>query len=255
MKKLFAILLVTILTSCGAALEPPKSNTDYKNIKGKSIKIGNLEIAQYDFPVSMNWEDAKKACNELGEGWILPSSEELYYLFQNRLAIGGFGDKAYWSSDDGRNSYDIAFYVSFVNGNGGNASKGSTGYVRAIRASEQLAALKKPKSNTDYKKIIGKPIKIGNIEVAQYDFPEQMNWEDAKKACVDLGEGWKLPSQNELNDLYQNRGTIGGFGDSFYWSSTEFGNASHAWIQNFNHGSQNSGYKYDTDYVRAVRAF
>ena len=136
MKKLFAILVVIVLTSCGAALEPPKSNTDYKNIIGKPIKIGNFEIAQYDFPVSMNWEDAKKACADLGEGWMLPSSEELYYLYQNRVAIGGFGDKAYWSSDDGRNinGYDIAFYVSFVNGNGGDASKGSTSYVRAIRA-------------------------------------------------------------------------------------------------------------------------
>ena len=64
MKKLFAILLVTLLTSCGgssssepaeateqtAVLEPPKSNTDYKNIIGKPIKFRNIEINLYSLP-------------------------------------------------------------------------------------------------------------------------------------------------------------------------------------------------------------
>ena len=80
MKRLFAILLVTVLTSCGgssssepawdeaieqsAALEPPKSNTDYKNIIGKPIKLGNGEVTQYDFPKEMHWEDANKECEK-----------------------------------------------------------------------------------------------------------------------------------------------------------------------------------------------
>ena len=94
MKKLFAILLVTLLTSCGgssssepaeateqtAVLEPPKSNTDYKNIIGKPIKFRNIEVTQYDFPEQMKWENAKKACAALGEGWRLPSQDELYIL-------------------------------------------------------------------------------------------------------------------------------------------------------------------------------
>jgi hypothetical protein len=48
MKKLFTILLVTLLTSFLPALEPPKSNTGYRNIIGKPIKISNIEVAQYD---------------------------------------------------------------------------------------------------------------------------------------------------------------------------------------------------------------
>ena len=36
----------------------------------------------------------------------------------------------------------------------------------------------------DAKEIIGKPIKIGNLFVAENDFPETMNWEDAKKRVV-----------------------------------------------------------------------
>ena len=51
-------------------------------------------------------------------------------------------------------------------------------------------------------KITGRPFKIGNLEVAQNNFPEDINWTDAKKACDTLGEGWRLPSKDELNILF-----------------------------------------------------
>ena len=102
--------------------------------------------------------------------------------------------------------------------------------------------------------VIGNPIKIGSIEVAQYDFPVKMNWEDAKKACEALGDGWKLPSKDELNILYQNSYEIGGFATDLYWSSTEFGNDL-AWYQGFTIGSQEMYGKTNTFYVRAIRAF
>jgi hypothetical protein len=70
-------------------------------------------------------------------------------------------------------------------------------------------------------KIIGNPIKIGKLKVAQYDFPTSMKWNDAKKACADLGSGWRLPTKDELSLLYENKDKIGGFADNFYWSSTE----------------------------------
>ena len=50
--------------------------------------------------------------------------------------------------------------------------------------------------------IIGKPIKIGKLEVAQNDFPKTMFWNDTVKACTDLGKGWRLPTKDELNLLY-----------------------------------------------------
>ena len=65
---------------------------------------------------------------------------------------------------------------------------------------------------------------------------------------------WYLPSKDELNKLYLNRIAIGGFASNYYWSSTE-GASSNAWDQNFGSGFQNSSFKVDTDYVRAIRAF
>ena len=102
-------------------------------------------------------------------------------------------------------------------------------------------------------KIIGKPIRIGKLEVAQYDIPNRMYWDNAFYACEDLGDGWRLPTKNELNLMYLNKDKIGGFAKDYYWSSSEY-SSGQFWKQNFDHGYQSNGY---TNYVnvRAVRSF
>ena len=65
---------------------------------------------------------------------------------------------------------------------------------------------------------------------------------------------WYLPSKYELNLLYAQKTVVGGFANSYYWSSTEVDDDS-AWVQSFVGGSQFIGNKSNTDYVRAVRAF
>jgi len=66
---------------------------------------------------------------------------------------------------------------------------------------------------------------------------------------------WYLPSKHELDLLYLQKTVVGGFANSFYWSSTEFDDDL-AWCQYFNTGSRAN---YDKDYlpgyVRAIRAF
>ncbi len=102
---------------------------------------------------------------------------------------------------------------------------------------------------------IGNPIRIGKLEVAQFDFPQRMNWHDAKKACATLGKGWSLPTKMELSLLYQNQVKIGGFSTSYYWSSTETG-IDNAWRHNFSFGM--SGFIADKGneyFVRAVKVF
>jgi hypothetical protein len=105
----------------------------------------------------------------------------------------------------------------------------------------------------DAKKIIGKPIKIVNFLVAQNDFPKLMYWDDAKTECAKLGAGWRLPTNDELNILYQNKDKIGGFAIKYYWSSTQ-AVTSIMWSQIFNNGGQYGYNKSFTFYVRAVRS-
>ena len=104
--------------------------------------------------------------------------------------------------------------------------------------------------------IVGTPIKIDNLEVAQHDFNRDWEYDDAKVACAKLGEGWRLPTKDELNLLYQNKDKIGGFANGYYWSSTERSDYD-AWLQYFDGGRQCDCYKYKGGryYVRAVRAF
>jgi hypothetical protein len=80
----------------------------------------------------------------------------------------------------------------------------------------------------------------------------------AARICNDLElngySDWYLPSKDELNKLYLNKTSIGGFASNYYWSSSEY-SSSYAWFQDFTNGNQISNYKYLTFYVRAVRAF
>jgi hypothetical protein len=80
----------------------------------------------------------------------------------------------------------------------------------------------------------------------------------AAKICFDLVENgysdWHLPSLDELNKLYINRASIGGFANDYYWSSSEFDYLD-AWILGFSNGLQVHDFKFNEFYVRAVRAF
>ena len=94
-----------------------------------------------------------------------------------------------------------------------------------------------------------------------------LNWAGAITACnnktIGVYSDWYLPFKHELNLMYTNIGfgasgvnyDKGGFAESVYWSSTEFG-ANYAWLQNVLNGIQyNSFDKLQVAYVRAIRAF
>jgi hypothetical protein len=78
----------------------------------------------------------------------------------------------------------------------------------------------------------------------------------AAYACKNYGapNDWFLPSKDELNELYQQKNTVGGFTTTWYWSSSQINN-NYAWNQVFNNGNQTNDVKNNTVYVRAIRAF
>jgi hypothetical protein len=77
----------------------------------------------------------------------------------------------------------------------------------------------------------------------------------AAKICRDYRGGgftdWSLPSKDELHMLYLNRALIGGFGQYYYWSSSEM-DVWPAWVENFGNGLQD--YHYKDSYNKRVRA-
>jgi hypothetical protein len=88
----------------------------------------------------------------------------------------------------------------------------------------------------------------------------------AARLCADLSisgyNDWYLPSKDELNKLYLNRGFIGGFTTGNYWSSTEVtpggmgGDISQdAYYLDFSTGGSGSTAKSNTYLVRAIKYF
>jgi hypothetical protein len=86
----------------------------------------------------------------------------------------------------------------------------------------------------------------------------------ASEALAHESEGysdWYLPSKDALQEMYNtignggSQGNIGGFSNSYYWSSSEF-SSNFAWNVNFDDGdTTNYFYKSNTYRVRVVRAF
>lgn len=81
----------------------------------------------------------------------------------------------------------------------------------------------------------------------------------AAAVCFNLSSGgysdWYLPSKDELNKLYLNKLSIGGFSNVSYWSSSQT-NSTTAWSINFSTGASSSTSTKSTSmYVRAIRKF
>ena len=95
------------------------------------------------------------------------------------------------------------------------------------------------------------------IEVYAKNLDGLYNWQDAIAACESIGYGWHLPTTEELNLLFINKGKIDGFEEGSYWSCSEY-STTEAWLQYYWYSGDPAGFQdyYDKTvayYVRAVR--
>ena len=47
------------------------------------------------------------------------------------------------------------------------------------------------------------PLTGEKFQVANKDFSDKMTWKDAIDACKNLGSGWRLPTKEELEAMYE----------------------------------------------------
>ena len=88
MKNLLYIGIILMFAFCGSIESESSSST--VNVEGRevsTIKIDNLEVMKEDLG-KMKWDEAKKACENLGDGWRLPTKDELNILYKNKDKIG-----------------------------------------------------------------------------------------------------------------------------------------------------------------------
>jgi hypothetical protein len=97
-------------------------------------------------------------------------------------------------------------------------------------------------------------VKIGNLEVMAEDDGREYSLIEAINFCEALGEGWRLPTKDEWNILYENHSKLEPNGWLWdYWTSSIDDNES-PWYFNSQKGTAHIGDLWlDTHQVRAVR--
>jgi hypothetical protein len=218
---------------------------------GSTIIIDNLEIPQRDFLEKVNLYGAVEICEDLGNGWRLPTQKELMILFFNKDKIGGFQKSRYWcyTSNEGNN-------VDFKSGYSLRSYDQNEFRVRPIRIS------KLPKTQLDSLMLYDNfksSIRIDTLEIARNDFGTLMKWEDAINKTKELGNGWRLPTKEELKIMFKNKEKISWLKSEAYWSSSsESLNKGRdcfdcVFTKHFSNGYENNINKNQYFFVRVVR--
>ncbi len=151
--------------------------------------------------------------------------EACYFWTSTEYSEENAADRFLNHDEDEIDSYDLG--------------KSSGYYIRCIM--EKILEIENPKTG-------------GKLRVANQDFSTEMTWLDAQSACEDLGEGWRLPTIDELQAIHEqlHEEGEGNFKDEIYWSSTEDDDqyAKNFW---FSSGDPDYELKSVPNYVRAVR--
>jgi hypothetical protein len=62
-----------------------------------------------------------------------------------------------------------------------------------------------------------------NVTSTQYEGSGQMNWADAYSTCAGKGSGWRLPTNDELMCMRENKENLpNGYMPDYYWSGTQY---------------------------------
>jgi len=90
---------------------------------------------------------------------------------------------------------------------------------------------------------------MSKFEIADKSTEQSLTWYDAEKYVKILGDGWRLPTKEELNQIYQSENDFDALG---YWSGSE-SVKNGVWVQFFKNGFQDYYIKSYTCLVRPVR--
>jgi hypothetical protein len=92
-----------------------------------------IQIAENDFDTQYDWTTAILMCQEIGEGWRLPTIYEIEQIFENAeiFDFANYGFWAYWTNDE--INTEQAYGFSGVEGNIVQEFKDESFYVRAVK--------------------------------------------------------------------------------------------------------------------------
>lgn len=80
-----------------------------------------------------------------------------------------------------------------------------------------------------------------SFEIADSELPNKMTFSEALDSAIEIGDRWRLPTIEELNQMHRlHRKAVGNFKNEAYWSSESISNRSFKAI-NFLTGGQYQG--------------
>lgn len=82
-------------------------------IRVSTFVVGEIEVAPFDLPCGGTYAHAMQAIDTIGEGWRLPSVDEMKLIFENKDKIGGFAANYYRTRET---NGDKATHFGFVLG-------------------------------------------------------------------------------------------------------------------------------------------
>lgn len=191
-----------------------------------------------------------------------------------------------WCKDSDVNGYNVKFTDTVVTPEG---EAGSLTFTGKTDGSDNFMIMARTLENTqgitndtglyidgdnyvipekDYGKGIPYTVLKGNYSAFEFAYYYGKNEGHNITSGSTFENGWYLPSESELNDIYQANktdnvienalGVTGGnkFDGSYYWSSSQYASSDgYACVLNFLNGGWNYFYKLNGSYVCAVRAF
>ena len=104
--------------------------------------IDGLEWQEADDGILRTWQEAMEYASKLGDGWRLPTIEELISLIDFNTCnpackINNCRSSCYWSSSPFADYSSYAWYVNFYYGSVGYNAKGGHNYARCVRTIEE----------------------------------------------------------------------------------------------------------------------
>lgn len=284
MKRIFWLMLMLVFVGCGGASNQSADNGDVATAntsaeQGVGIVFDYLKVFPYTIgtyeaePVNVIAQLNKQ--EKFGYNtWRIPTQEELSLLAANGYAI----DDNYMCSEHPCGVVLLVTDDADATAVTERREQEASAAAAAAAAAAEKARIEKSIAdglgrdgvyevgyyyNRDGKQGVVFEVKNGGRSGKIISLDETKDsWDDAKSWCRDKGDGWYLPSMDELLVVYSNKSLVNkmltGKGEKlksyWYWTSTEYGEFC-AWYVLVYDGYTNNDNKNFSNCVRAVSAF
>lgn len=181
-----------------------------ENNQANTIKIKETpnakKIGNYEFIISedkLNWSEVNNYCQKLGKDWFLPSKSQMIFLVES-FSFGT--DKKLWTSNEGtsgnspnyvgkqwsNSDYDVAEALDLKTRTTVNLYKTDRAYYIVARSLGNCFDIVNNNLSSSYS--------LGEIKVSRFEFKD-VTFNQAKALCTNLGEGWRIPTIEELEQI------------------------------------------------------